>query len=228
MTDLTRIQELAGFHPKKQLIAELKRSKEELAAAHDLVIKQVQNGAQLDEGLFNSISAALKTAATIGQKGAAAIADKTRQLSSGIKNMYLDHKAQGELRELIDNVKHLNKVLGHVERESPTILSRDSEVKTVMGLLKDVMVKLIDQLTARLAVPKMHAEGQVTAEHIDELIKQLDEASLSPVECDECNEVMGFQSSHPRGYMCCVKCHDAKEKESAAELDSKGVPMTGA
>jgi hypothetical protein len=214
MTDITRIQDLAGLSSKRNLITELKRSRDQLTAAHDRMIKQVEVGAVLDEGLFQAVSTALKAVTTIGTKGAAAAAERTRGLSSGIKQMYLDGKAQQELRDMVGTVQHLNKVLSHVDRECPTILSRDSEIKTVMGLMRDVLIKLVDQLTSRLAVPRMHAEGVVTANDIEHLLAEVEKyhngPGLHPTNCDECSKLMAYMSSHPRGYMICPECHDAE------------------
>ena len=176
MTDLNRMRELAGFHPKQDLISELKVSRDQLLASYDQLIKQVENGNQIDEGFFTSLSAALKTAGQISKKGAKAAAEKVAKLANGVKQMYLDNKAQAELKNMIDSLARIQNTLNTIEKESPTILSRDSEVKHAFNLLIDVLTKITDQVAARLAVPVATSEGRAVSEA--DIEKILEEATL--------------------------------------------------
>lgn len=173
MTDLNRMRELAGFHPKRDLVTELKASRAQIIADYDKLIKQVENGYQINEGFFTSLTAALKTVGQATKAGAKAAAEKAAKLSSNLRNMYLDNKAQAELKNMIDSIARLNHTLDGIEKEAPTVLSKDSEVKTAMGLLKDVLVKVIDQLSARIAVPSAQAEGrEVTIADIEKVLQE--------------------------------------------------------
>lgn len=176
MTDINRIRALAGFHPKRDLVAELKASRNQLMADYDRVIKQVENGAQLDEGFFTSLTTALKTVGHASKTGAKVAAEKAKKLSNNLRNMYLDNAAQAELKNMIDSIARLNHTLEGIEKEAPTVLEKDSEVKTALGLLKDVLVKVIDQLSARIAVPTAASEGRdVTVEDIEKILLELNE-----------------------------------------------------
>ena len=173
MTDLNRTRELAGFHPKRDLVAELKSSRQQLTSDFDVMIKQVENGVQIDEGFFTSLTAALKTVGQATKSGAKAAVEKAAKLSNNLRQMYLDNKAQAELKNMIDSIARINHTLEGIEKEAPTVLSKDTEVKTALGLLKDVLIKVIDQLSARIAVPSAQAEGrEVTITDIEKVLAE--------------------------------------------------------
>ena len=62
MAEINRMLVLAGMNPKRVLISELKAARHELNNAHDQLIRQIETGAQIDEGLFSALKAAVEKA----------------------------------------------------------------------------------------------------------------------------------------------------------------------
>lgn len=168
--NLSRLRELAGQDPLKQVaINELKAQRDELIQVYNTAIAQVQADVQLDESaIFNAVSTALKAAGQVAKKSGKVAAERSEHLSPNLKNLYMDDEVQGELKHTMDAVSRVNHVMTGLDRDAPTILQKDSEVKTVLGLLKDVLVKLIDQLADRSAVPLVTNESLVAEQPVEE------------------------------------------------------------
>jgi Zn finger protein HypA/HybF involved in hydrogenase expression len=47
-----------------------------------------------------------------------------------------------------------------------------------------------------------------------------EDKSLSAVHCDECQELIGYQSSQPRPYMVCPKCNEPPRKLTQGDYDA--------
>jgi hypothetical protein len=152
MSDINRILALAGMSPKKDLLKELKTARDELTSAHNQVIKQVEAGVQLDEGLFASLKAALATATQVGASGAKAAADKARKLAEPIKQLYLDNKAREELKVLTHTLADVISAFEKAETKATTILKRDAEVASEVKLFKDLLQKTLESFAARLQI----------------------------------------------------------------------------
>lgn len=150
MTDFNRIKALAGLNPKHDLIEALKASRAEMNAAHDKLIKQLEDGMQLDEGLFNALKAAIKTVGNVGKDGVDALGNKVKALASKYSELYQDHKAQEELKDLTKGLKAVIDSFDKLEKSVPTILSRDDEVKKLVEIFKRALIAIISALESRL------------------------------------------------------------------------------
>lgn len=164
MSNLSRMQTLAGLSATDQVIAELKASKQRLGEAHDLAIKQAAAGNRIDENLWQKLVAALSTAGQATVMGTKAIAAKAAKLAEPIKQLYLDNKAKLELKALLAGTEDAAKAFEEMADEAPTLLKRDAEVKTAMEAFKAQMQAFISMLTTRGAAIQAN-ESQV---NIDE------------------------------------------------------------
>jgi myosin heavy subunit len=152
MAEINRMLMLAGMNPKRVLISELKAARDELNNAHDQLIRQIETGAQIDEGLFSALKAALQTAGQVGTASAKAAVEKARKLAEPVKQMYLDNKARDELKSMTKALGDVVNTFQKIEDDSKTILSRDKEVAAEIKLFKDLLLKTIETLAARLQV----------------------------------------------------------------------------
>ena len=87
--------------------------------------------------------------------------EQFHKLSSAIKTVYLDKKAQVELSTLITDMQKAISDFEKMEKNAPTILNRDPEVKKELDYFKTLFIKTIETLGARLAIVqgvKEHAE----------------------------------------------------------------------
>lgn len=150
MNTTNRLQKLAGVDPKRDLIEALKQERDKISAAHDVLIEQVRTGAQIDEGLFSTLKAAMNTAIQASTKAASSVVDKAKQLAAPIKQLYLDNKAKEELIELTKGIGGIITAFDKIESNAHTILSRDTEVQKEIQLFKDLLQKTFETLTARL------------------------------------------------------------------------------
>lgn len=164
--NLDRFLALSGKNPQQQtldrLTADLAKINEQYARA----INDVKAGKQINEGIFSAIKAAITTVGKVGAAGANAVANKVKELSSAVKNLYLDAKAKQELKDLIAGLKAAIADFEKLETKVPTILDRDEEVKKEIDLFKDLFAKTIESLSARLA----SAEGVKEALDIKDLL----------------------------------------------------------
>jgi myosin heavy subunit len=152
MTEINRMLKIAGVNPKRVLINELKAARDELNNAHDQLIHQIEAGVQIDEGLFSALKTALQTASQVGTTSAKAAVEKARKLAEPVKQMYLDNKARDELKSMTKALGDVVNTFQKVEDDSKTILSRDKEVASEIKLFKDLLLKTIESLAARLQV----------------------------------------------------------------------------
>jgi hypothetical protein len=150
--DKARLMKLAGIDPKANVVSELRSAREQLNEAHTTLIRQLEDNAQLDEGLFDSLKAALTTAGQLTVVGAREAAKKAKALTEPIKQMYLDNKARGELTKLTQDIAKVIASFADVETKAPTVISRDKEVADEIKLFKSLLQRTLDTLTARLSV----------------------------------------------------------------------------
>jgi hypothetical protein len=150
MNTTNRLQKLAGVDPKRELIEALKKERDEISVAHDILIEQIRTGAQIDEGLFSTLKAAMNTAIQVSTKAASSVVDKAKALAAPIKQLYLDNKAKEELIDLTKGIGGIITSFDKIESDAHTILSRDTEVQKEIQLFKDLLQKTFETLTARL------------------------------------------------------------------------------
>ena len=161
MMDAQRLKELSGMHPNYQQLKALREDRQKMIDAYDEIIREVEKGQQLDEGLFDTLRASVATLGQMGAKGAKAVIDKTKQLSKEaadkIKTIYTDEKAKIELENMIKNMKSLGDVLYKMAKDSDNILKKDPEVKKVMMTFDNLFQVTVKELQTRLALAKGQA-----------------------------------------------------------------------
>lgn len=154
MTDLERIKQLSGMHPQRALLEELKADRSATLAAYDQLIRDVEQGHQLDEGLFTNLKATLASVGQLGAIGAKRISDAARKVASDVKEVYLDQKAKIELENLTKKLKSTLSDFETMEKDASTIIKRDPEVRQEMVLFKKVFEKLLETLGTRTMLAK--------------------------------------------------------------------------
>lgn len=154
MIDTTRLQQLSGMHPQRKTLEELRADRQKVLEGYDRLIREVEAGQQLDEGLFTSLKATLATVGQLGAAGAKKVADAAKKVADNVKEVYLDNKAKAELELLVKNIKKVISDFEMIEKDAATIIKRDPEVAKEMELFKSLFVKLLDTLSARLAIAK--------------------------------------------------------------------------
>ena len=163
MNEITRLKALAGQNANqeslKQLSADLKAVNENFDTAVDALL----NGRQLDEGLLDALHAALQTAGQIGKAGvksagsaglqaAKRAAAKAKKVSASVKTLYLDNKAQVELKKLLMGLGKLIQQFEDMQKKAPTIVSRDPDVAKELKHFDATFKSLIDTLSSRLVI----------------------------------------------------------------------------
>ena len=186
MAEINRMLTLAGMNPKKVLVTELKTARDALTEAHDVMIAQIEAGAQIDEGLFGALKAALQTAAQVGAKGAKVAVEKAKKLAEPVKELYLDNKARIELKAMTKSIATVIASFEKIEGESKTILARDRDLYSEIALFKDLLKRTLDSMAARLQVQQEGMEDadirDLMIEHgylVDESAEELLEAKLA-------------------------------------------------
>ena len=155
MTDINRLKMLSGIVESKTSISEqLKADKLATIAAYDKLIYDSEHNIQLDEGLFTSLKATLATLGHLSGAAAKKVADTAKKIGADIKEIYLDKKAQAELEQLIKRVKEVIVDFEVIEKDASTIIKRDPEVAQEMKLFSDLLKKMIETLSVRLAASK--------------------------------------------------------------------------
>lgn len=195
MSNLSRMQTLAGLSATDTVIAELKASKKSLDDAHDLAIKQAAAGNRIDEGLWKAMLAGLATAGQATLMGTKAVAAKAAKLAEPIKQLYLDNKAKLELKALLSGATDASKAFEEMESEAPTLLKRDADVKTAMEAFKSAMQSFIGTLTVRGAAIQAN-EAKVI----------IDETNVSKL----FEEFLGEEFSAPLNKVKWINTHMAK------------------
>lgn len=154
MIDTNRLKQLSGMNPQRAVLEELKAERTASIAAFDRLISEVEQGRQLDEGLFTSLKATLATVGQLGAAGAKKVADAAKKVADNVKEVYLDNKAKAELELLVKNIKKVIADFEMIEKDAATIIKRDPEVAKEMELFKSLFTKLLDTLSTRLAIAK--------------------------------------------------------------------------
>ena len=152
---MTRLRMLSGINqPANPLIEELKADRAAAIAGYDKLIKDVEQGKQLDEGLFTSLKATLATVGQLGAAGAKKATDAVKKIAANVKEIYLDNKAKAELELLVKNIKKVITDFEGIEKDASTIIDRDPEVKQEMQLFSTLLSKLLGTLSTRLMLSK--------------------------------------------------------------------------
>lgn len=154
MTDINRLKMLSGIEPKVSISEQLKADKLATIAAYDKLIYDAEHNIQLDEGLFTSLKATLATLGHLSGAAAKKVADTAKKIGSDIKEIYLDKKAQAELEQLVKRIKEVITDFEVIEKDASTIIKRDPEVAAEMKLFSDLLKKVIETLSVRLAASK--------------------------------------------------------------------------
>lgn len=160
--DTQRLKELSGMHPQYKRLQELRADRQAMIAAYDQLIRDVEQGQQLDEGLFDTLRATLATVGQLGAKGAKAAIDKTKQISKEVadkvKSIYVDEKSKIELENMIKNMKVIGEQLMKMGKDSGTIIKKDPEVLKAMETFDNLFKTTVGILESRLALAKGQKE----------------------------------------------------------------------
>lgn len=214
--ELQRIIHLSGMHPNSLRLQELKADRQKVLEAYDKLINDAEQNRQLDEGLFTSLKAMLATVGAAGAAGAKKVAEKVKNLSDKVKELYLDEKAKIELGVLIKNMKKAIADFETIEKDASTIVARDEEVNKAMETFKKLFSATIDMLGARQAVAKGVTEG---VEVDEELLEAIDPDSDVVVSRDKQLEFKkGFKKKykHDKFYFDDVDLVDEKSSKTIA------------
>lgn len=152
MIDTSRLKQLSGLHPQRAVLEDLKSNRQKSIDAYDQLIREVEQGRQLDEGLFTSLKATLATVGQLGAAGAKKVKDAARKISSDVKEVYLSNKARAELTQMVKNMNEAAKLFEKMEKDSATIFARDAEIKEAMTVFKNLFNKTSELLAARQQV----------------------------------------------------------------------------
>jgi len=160
MTDMTRLRMLSGINqPLNPIIEELKADRAATIAAYDKLIADVEQGKQLDEGLFTNLKATFATLGHLTGAGIKKVSDVAKKLGADVKEIYLDNKAKAELEMLVKSIKKVITDFEGIEKDAATIIKRDPEVAKEMELFATLINKLLGTLSVRLEVSKGGAKG---------------------------------------------------------------------
>ena len=155
MLSQSRLRELAGFNAQQDQINNLKESRIQLLAAHDLAIAQAEKGLQIDEGFFTGMAAAFNTALSGTKMASKAVVKKAAALSDKVKTIYMDEKAKIELKNLVKGVKGIAGTFEKLEKEISTLLSKDQRIAEIVKVFADALNTLEYELVARMIPEKI-------------------------------------------------------------------------
>jgi hypothetical protein len=180
--DTTRLKQLSGVHPQRAVLEELRADRQQIVAAYDQVIREVEQGKQLDEGLFTSLKATLATVGQLGAAGAKKVKDAAKKIADDVKEIYLDNKAREELTQLVKNMKKVGAEFEKMEKDSVNIIQRDEEIREAMKIFMNLFKKTAELLAARQSLA-MKTEGLLDQQPFPTLTDVVDEktAVLVPI-----------------------------------------------
>lgn len=183
MTDFNRLQALSGKNPAQEKLNALKNDRTKIDEAYTIAFDAVKNDRQIDEGLWDNLTAALGTVSQVGKIGSQAAVDAAKKVSAQVKTIYQDKKAQIELKNLVNTMRKILPMLGNMQDKSPTIMKLDKMVAKEFDIMYQIFTKTIQSLASRMAIKEgielnqsamkdlMIAEGL-----LDETSIRLDEA----------------------------------------------------
>jgi len=169
-----RLKQLSGKNPRQEIIDKLTESRSSLLENYDRSLELLKQNYQLDEGIFDSLKMALRTATEVGklggEKAVTKVKSKAAKLSTSVKELYKSAKMRAELKELAAGLQKLVDQFENLSKKTPTLINQDAEIKKELLLFKDVFLSTRDAIWARLQV----SEGKtVSEETIDEIIGEL-------------------------------------------------------
>lgn len=169
MSDLDRLKQLSGRDPSSEQVGQLTEEMNRLTKEYEAAIFALKSGKQIDEGLFTSLVAAAKTAQTLSSGGTKKIADAVKKVSAQVKTLYLDAKAQQELKVLVKELSTLVMKFDDLSNKVPTIMKRDPDVNKEMIYFQKLFYALINTLQSRVAIK----EGLTDQAEIEAVIAEM-------------------------------------------------------
>lgn len=164
MTNLSRIQTLAGLSATDAVVAELKASQATLHEAHEQAIRQAKAGNRIDEGLWKAVLGAMSTAGQATIMGAKAIAFKAKNLSESLKQLYIEDTPKSELGALLSLTESTLDALDQMEADAPNIIRRDKDIGNAVGAFKSSLQSFVGTLMTRTASIQATESKQVIDE----------------------------------------------------------------
>lgn len=172
--NLDRLKTLSGADTKTQQLKQLVVERDQINAAYDKAISDLQRGQQLDESLSSALGAALMTLGKLGAKGVSELGSKiaavatnyAKKAGAAVKEVYLDQKAKLELKRFQKGMKYIISDFANIERDIPTLISRDKEIAALMEAYKKHFEQTLGLLAARMELKEELDAEEVEGEEL--------------------------------------------------------------